>query len=86
MSTPGGTSRLNEAQARYILIDPALDKAGWKLYDRTQVGLEVPVDGYDAEPWNGVTDYCLYAPSSEVVAVVEATYQEVLRCLLLVRN
>jgi hypothetical protein len=21
---------------------------------------EVPVDGYDAEPWNGVSDYCLY--------------------------
>ena len=46
----GGTSQFNEAQARYILIDPALDKAGWKPHDRTQVGLEVPVDGYDAEP------------------------------------
>lgn len=32
----------------------------------------MPVDGYDAEPWNGVTDYCLYAPSGEVIAVVEA--------------
>ena len=72
MPAVGGTSSLNEAQARYVLIDPALDKAGWKLHDRTQVGLEVPVDGYDAEPWNGVTDYCLYAPSGDVIAVVEA--------------
>ncbi len=47
---------LNEGQARYILIDPALRKAGWNLDDRTQVGFEVPVDGYDAEPWNGVPE------------------------------
>lgn len=72
MAMPSGNSQLNEAQARYVLIDPALEKVGWKLHDRTQVGLEVPVDGYDAEPWNGVTDYCLYGPSGEVIAVVEA--------------
>ncbi len=63
---------LNEGQARYILIDPALRGAGWNLEDWTQVGFEIPVDGYDAEPWNGVTDYCLYAPGGEVIAVVEA--------------
>jgi len=72
MPAAGSTSSLNEAQARYVLIDPALDKAGWKLHDRTQVGLEVPVDGYDAEPWIGVTDYCLYAATGEVIAVIEA--------------
>lgn len=71
-SDPHDTLSLNEAQARYILIDPGLTKAGWNLSDRTQVRLEVPVDGYDAEPWNGVTDYCLYAPSGEVIAVIEA--------------
>jgi len=65
-------SSLNEGQARYILIDPALRDAGWNLDDRTQVGFEIPVDGYDAAPWNGVTDYCLYAPGGEVIAVVEA--------------
>jgi len=65
-------SQLNEGQARYLLIDPALRKAGWDLDDRTQVLFEVPVDGYNAEPWNGVTDYCLYAPGGEVIAVVEA--------------
>jgi type I site-specific restriction endonuclease len=48
---------LNEAQTRALQIDPQLRAAGWKLSDRTQVRLEVPVDGYDAEPWNGVTDY-----------------------------
>jgi len=32
----------------------------------------VPVDGYDAEPWNGVTDYSLYDASGNVLAVVEA--------------
>lgn len=65
-------SSLNEGQARYILIDPALRAAGWNLEDRTQIGFEIPVDGYDAAPWNGVTDYCLYAPGGEVIAVVEA--------------
>jgi type I site-specific restriction endonuclease len=63
---------LNEAQTRAWQIDPQLRSADWKLNDRTQVRLEVPVDGYDAEPWNGVTDYCLYDPSGNVLAVVEA--------------
>jgi type I restriction enzyme, R subunit len=55
---------LNEAQTRAQQIDPQLRAAGWKLNDRTQVRLEVPVDG--------VTDYCLYDPSGDVLAVVEA--------------
>ena len=63
---------LNEAQTRVLRIDPQLRAADWKLNDRTQVRLEVPVDGYDAEPWNGVTDYCLYDASGNVLAVVEA--------------
>jgi type I restriction enzyme R subunit len=63
---------LNEAQTRILQIDPQLRAADWKLHDRTQVRLEVPVDGYDAEPWNGVTDYCLYDASGNVLAVVEA--------------
>lgn len=63
---------LNEAQTRAVQIDPQLRTADWKLNDRTQVRLEVPVDGYDAEPWNGVTDYCLYDASGNVLAVVEA--------------
>ncbi len=63
---------LNEALTRAHHIDPQLRAADWKLNDRTQVRLEVPVDGYDAEPWNGITDYCLYDPSGNVLAVVEA--------------
>ena len=62
----------NEARTRKEKIDPALLKAGWNLKYPTQVGIEIPVDGYDAEPWNGVTDYCLYDASGNVLAVVEA--------------
>src|SRR4029450_5405046 len=63
---------LNEAQTRVLQIDPQLRAADWKLNDRTQVRLEVPVDGYDAEPWNGGTHYCPSAASGDVLAVVEA--------------
>ncbi|MBL0351055.1 MAG: DEAD/DEAH box helicase family protein [Elusimicrobia bacterium] len=42
------------------------------MKDRSLVRLEVPVDGYDAAPWNGVTDYCLYDSSGDILAVVEA--------------
>src|SRR6267142_5932439 len=66
------STTLNEAQTRTLQIDPQLRAADWKLNDRTQVRLELPVDGYDAEPWNGVTDYCLYDASGNVLAVVEA--------------
>jgi type I restriction enzyme R subunit len=62
----------SEASTRTNRIDPQLEKANWNLHDRTQVRFEVPVDGYDAEPWNGVTDYCLYNPSGDVIAVIEA--------------
>src|SRR6266436_9620535 len=78
MTQPINTERvlhsitLNEAQTRALQIDPQLRAADWKLNDRTQVRLEVPVDGYDAEPWNGVTDYCLYDSSGYVLAIVEA--------------
>jgi len=63
---------LNEALTRIRLIDPQLRQAEWRLDDKTQVRREIPVDGYDAEPWNGVTDYCLYEPAGQVLAVVEA--------------
>ena len=68
----GNSVNFSEAQTRALQIDPQLRAADWKLNDRTQVRLEVPVDGYDAEPWNGVTDYCLYDASGNVLAVVEA--------------
>jgi len=64
--------RISETATRAKLIDPLLTAAGWNLKDRTQVDFEIPVDGYDKEPWNGITDYCLFHPSGEVLAVVEA--------------
>jgi type I restriction enzyme, R subunit len=39
------------------------------------------VDGYDAEPCNGVTDYCLYQPNGEVINVVEAKRQSCDPCI-----
>jgi type I restriction enzyme R subunit len=54
------------------MIDPQLKKAGWNLSDRTQVAFEIPVAGYDASVSEGFTDYCLYRPTGDVLAVVEA--------------
>ena len=65
-------NRISESATRAKLINPLLIAAGWNLKDRTQVDFEIPVDGYDKEPWNGITDYCLFHPSGEVLAVVEA--------------
>ncbi len=82
---------LNEAKTRKELIDPALQKAGWQLHDPNQVGLEIPVDGSDADAWKtlqanlkklgwiegttppaGISDYALYRPNGEIIAIVEA--------------
>lgn len=64
--------RVSEAKTRSSLIDPQLKKAGWNLSDRTQVGSEIPVSGYDDSWGEGITDYCLYRTNGEVIAVVEA--------------
>lgn len=61
-----------EAKTRKELIDPAIAKAGWDLTDQTQVGFEIPVDGEDAAPWNGITDYVLRRDNGDVLAVIEA--------------
>jgi type I restriction enzyme R subunit len=64
--------RISEDLTRKQMIDPQLEKAGWYLRDHSRVKIEIPVDGYDAEPWNGVSDYCLYRENGEVLAVIEA--------------
>jgi type I restriction enzyme R subunit len=64
--------RITEAETRKEMIDPQLENAGWFLRDHTKVRIEIPVDGYDTEPWNGVTDYVLLRENGEVLAVVEA--------------
>jgi type I restriction enzyme R subunit len=40
-----------EAVTRKELIDPALEKADWDVNDPTQVGIEIPVDGFDPTAW-----------------------------------
>jgi type I site-specific restriction endonuclease len=60
---------LNEIKTRALHIERQLRAADWRLNDRTLVRLEVPVDGYDAEPWNRVTDYRLYDATGDVLAV-----------------
>ena len=75
--------RISEEITRKEMIDPStlpmvagrspqLERAGWYLRDHAKVKIEIPVDGYDAEPWNGVSDYCLYRENGEVLAVMEA--------------
>ena len=63
---------LSEAKTRALHIDPQLRAADWKLNDRTQVRLEVPVAGYDAEPWNDVTDsqQCILTPALSEMPLV----------------
>ena len=84
----------NEATTRKALIDPALQQAGWQLDNPSQVGLEIPVDGFDPRAWtslrnklkrlaetgapyhetlpSGISDYALYQPNGEIIAIVEA--------------
>lgn len=40
-----------EATTRTELIDPALAAAGWDVRNSQQVGLEIPVDGFDPQAW-----------------------------------
>jgi type I restriction enzyme R subunit len=65
-------NRLSESETRYTLIDPMIERAEWNMADRRQVAFEVPVDGYDASPMNGITDYCLFRDNGDVLAVIEA--------------
>ena len=70
--TTKSPNEFNESETRYNLIDPLLKKAGWNLSDRSQIWFEVPVEGYDASPASGITDYCLFRANGEVLAVIEA--------------
>jgi type I site-specific restriction endonuclease len=42
----------NEAITRRDQIDPQLQRAGWNIADSDQVGIEIPVDGYDPAAWH----------------------------------
>ncbi len=62
----------NEHITRATLIDPLLQKAGWNIFDRSQVRTEIPTTNYDNTIINGFTDYTLYRDNGEVLAIVEA--------------
>jgi type I site-specific restriction endonuclease len=63
--------KFSEASTRKEMIDLQLEHAGWYLRDHAKVKIEIPVDGYEAEPWNGISDYCLYRENGEVLAVLD---------------
>ncbi len=66
---------LNENQTRKRHIDSQLSQAGWNLLDTEQVRFEVPASGVDEDWFDGITDYSLYLPNGEIIAVVEAKRQ-----------
>ena len=45
--------QISEELTRKEMICPQLEQAGWYLCDPSKVKIEIPVDGYDAEPWTG---------------------------------
>ena len=56
----------NEGVTRKKLIDPMLLHVGWNVANPVRVEIEVPVDGYDAEPWNDITDYVLHDDAARI--------------------
>ncbi len=42
----------NEARTRKEQIDPQLKAAGWDVANPDQVGIEIPVDGFDPAAWD----------------------------------
>ena len=72
LTDPEVSMSYSEAKTRKDLIDPTIQRAGWNLNNQTQVDIEIPVDGYNATPWNGITDYVLFRENGEVLAVIEA--------------
>jgi type I restriction enzyme, R subunit len=55
----------NEGRTREEKIDAALLKAGGTFVRISKVGTEITAHGYDAETWNGITDYCRYGENGE---------------------
>lgn len=52
--------QIDENQTRKEMIDPQLERADLSLRDYSKVREEILVDGYDAERWFVLRDYCLY--------------------------
>lgn len=66
---------INENQTRKIHIDGQITAAGWNLLDTNQLKFEVPASGVDDDWFDGITDYSLYQPDGQIIAVVEAKRQ-----------
>ena len=64
--------RISEAKKRKELIDPQLEKAGWDVRDGTQVGIEIPVDGFDPDAWKKLEKQL--RENGETPGVVEAQH------------
>ena len=47
-------SSATEAKTRKDMIDPQLLRAGWDVNNLDQVGIEIPVDGFDPAAWNSL--------------------------------
>ncbi|MBU2610076.1 MAG: hypothetical protein KJ606_03895 [Chloroflexi bacterium] len=66
--------QISEERTRKEMIDPSinsgqrpqLERAGLYMRDHAKVKTEIPVDGYNAEPWNGVTDYCPFSRENRI--------------------
>ena len=63
----------NEAKTRKELIDPALLRAGWDVNNRKQVGIEIPVDGFDAAAWQSPERQPLFHGEHEVQSIAFPT-------------
>lgn len=72
----------NEKQTRIELIDPALNRAGWKvlnkkfLIEKNKACIEIPVTGmpktFENPSGNGFVDYVLFGDDGKPLAIVEA--------------
>ncbi len=74
MNVPPLFGGIDPSIAKHSGRSPQLESAGWYLRDhaeeRAKVKIEIPVDGYDKEPWNRVMDYCHLRPQKGDVLVL----------------
>ena len=66
---------LNESLTRKKHIDLQVSKAGWDIHNLDQVQFEIPASGAEDDWADGITDYSLFLPNGEIIAVVEAKRQ-----------
>ena len=62
----------NEAETRRLLIDTALEKAGWDVSNTDEVKLEFEVEDQPTSSGKGYVDYVLWDDNGMPLAVIEA--------------